>query len=237
MGLHKLTAEEFAIVLPKRFHKDLSQELMDHVNMSLNSDPAEESYRDNLLEYCGVLAQGKFKITGYINAVKFVSFRMLGNTKKDAYIKTFPGRYSRYVAKGHSEREIASIAHGYSNSKIVVLILAQAMTPVHVINAGLFQRAINTQAMIMNAPDASYKVRSDAANYLMNTLKPPETAKIELDMKVSEDESLTELRAATVEFARQARDAIVAGQASPKSIAESTIRKPKENFIELEPTN
>ena len=96
--------------------------------------------------------------------------------------------------------------------------------PTHILNADLFQKAINTQAeLMMNA--RSEKVRSDAASSLMTHLKPPETKKIELDIGLKQDQSLADLREATGELVRMQRKQMEDGNINALEIANSTIIK------------
>ncbi len=75
----------------------------------------------------------------------------------------------------------------------------------------------------MNDTSVSDKVRSDAANSLLTHLKQPETSKIELDVKVTEDSSIKELAAATRALAEQQQGSIMSGRATPEQVAHSSI--------------
>ena len=189
-------------VLPKKLKGSISDELVQEINSTFKDPEMAEMYRDNILGYTNILEEGRFKITQYLDAVRYVSFRLMGNNKTKAYIKAFPDRYAKKIANGTSEKDIASVITAYNKNKLVNLIYKQSMTPTHVINQDIFQEAINTQAAIMRDLDISPKVRSDAANSLISHLKPPEEAKIELDIKVKESEAMAELREATVALAQ-----------------------------------
>jgi hypothetical protein len=91
-----------------------------------------------------------------------------------------------------------------------------------VLNQDLYQKALNVQAELM-VTAKSEKVRSDAANSLLTHLKMPETQKVELDVKVREDGSISQLRQATLELARAQRLAMEAGQATAEEIAHSRV--------------
>jgi hypothetical protein len=126
------------------------------------------------------------------------------------------------VKRGSSKSEVASIASRYASSKLVILLMGQTMVPTHILNAPLYQQAINVQADLMvNAK--SEKVRCDAASNLTNILKPPETKKIELDIGIKEDQTIQELRETTMALARQQRQMIEGGQASVRAVAESKL--------------
>ena len=65
----------------------------------------------------------------------------------------------------------------------------------------------------------SEKVRSDAANSVLNTLRPPETKKLELDITHKDDGTLEALRQATQALVDQQADAIANGTATAGQIA------------------
>ncbi len=217
-----LSEDEFKQVMPAKMRKSISPELMSQINTTISDPVILETFRDNLLSYATVLKEGKFKMSQYICAVKYVSFKLMGDSNKDAYIKTFPGKYARMVNDGVSSKQIASYSTAYNKSKLVNLMFAQSMVPTHVLNAPLFQQALNVQAELMLGAN-SEKVRSDAASSILMHLKPPETQKIELDIGVKEDESIQALRETTMALARQQQRMIEDGSASVGAIASSKL--------------
>jgi hypothetical protein len=217
-----MTEEQFKAAMPVTIKKNINPAIIDDINNALLDSETREQFKENLLSYTSVMKEGRFKITGYINAVKYVSFKLLGSTNKDAYIKTFPDKYVNFLACGVPQKDIASYSTAFNGSKLVQLIFAQSMMPTHVLNAPMFQEALNTQADLMMTAK-SEKVRSDAANSLLTHLKPPEVAKVELDVTLKQDESIKELAKTTMELARAQRLAIEAGARTPKAIAESNV--------------
>lgn len=217
-----LTVEQFRVALPDKVKKSVNQELIDSINNTLIDPEMFESYRDNLLSYTKVMADGRFKVPEYVNAVRYVSHKLMGCTNIEAYTKTFPDKYARFVAQGVQAKDIASYVTAYNKSKLVNLIFEQTLIPSYVLNQDLYQKALNVQADLMiNAK--SEKVRTDAANSLLTQLKMPEVTKVELDIGVKEDSSINALRQATLELARQQRLSIEAGQYTPQAIAHSAV--------------
>jgi hypothetical protein len=181
-----------------------------------------EAYRDNLMSYTSVMADGKFKMESYIYAVKYVSHKLMGATNIAAYIKTFPDKYADFVARGVDAKDIASYVTAYNKSKLVNLIMEQTLIPSYVLNQDLYQKALNVQADLMvNAK--SEKVRSDAANSLLTQLKMPETHKVQLDVGFREDGSIATLRATTLELARQQRLMVEAGAMNAQQVAHTKL--------------
>ena len=213
-----LTLDQFKLALPDKVKKSINQELIDQINNTLSDPEMFEQYRDNLISYTKVMADGKFKVTQYIDAVRYVSFKLMGCTNIEAYTKTFPDKYQRFIQQGVQAKDIASYVTAYNKSKLVNLIFEQTLIPSHVLNQDLYQRALNVQADLMiNAK--SEKVRCDAANSLLTQLKAPEVKKVELDIGVKEDSSIAALRATTMELARQQRLMVESGAMNAQEIA------------------
>lgn len=217
-----VTLETFREALPKHMRKNLSQEMVDTIN-NLAIDPIfAENYRENLLGYASVLKEGKYNIPNYLNAVKYVSYKLMGSTNVAAYAKTFPERYQRLLDIGSEQKYISGIVSSYNQNKLVTLVFEQSIMPVHIINADLHQKAINHLAYLMlNA--RSEKVQSDSAAKLTDILKIPEVQKVELDIGIREDKTLEELRNTTLELVKQQKLMIESGANSVKEVAHSKL--------------
>lgn len=213
-----LTIDQFKQALPDKVKKSLNQELVDQINTTLGDPELYESYRDNLVSYTKVMSDGKFKIASYIDAVRYVSHKLMGCTNIEAYTKTFPDKYTRFMAQGVAAKDIASYVTAYNKSKLVNLIFEQTLIPSYVLNQDLYQKALNVQAELMTTAN-SEKVRCDAANSLLTHLKMPETQKVELEIGVREDSSIAALRATTLELARQQRLMVESGAMNAQEVA------------------
>lgn len=220
---HTLTQTQFKEVLPLHIRKNVSPLLVTEVNKLLTDPELEYCLVDNLISYTSVMREGKFKLTDYVAAVKFVSYKLTGNTDKDAFKKTFPKRFKKYTNNGLSPKEISSYISAYKNNKLVTGIYAQTLVPIHVANAHIMQQAINTQYMIMQDSEVSPKVRSEAANSLMTHLKAPESKKIELDIGITQSNSIDDLRIVMGQFADVQQKAIAQGTSTATDIAHSNI--------------
>lgn len=217
-----LTVEQFKVALPDKVKKSINQELIDQINATLADPDMYEAYRDNLLSYTQVMGDGRFKIGDYVNAVKYVSHKLMGASNIDAYVKTFPDKYQRFITNGVAAKDIASYVTAYNKSKLVNLIMEQTLVPSYVLNQDLYQKALNVQAELMLTA-RSEKVRSDAAAHLLNALKMPEKQKVELEIGVKEDGSIAALRATTLELARQQRLMVQAGAMNAQEVAHSRL--------------
>lgn len=217
-----ITVEQFKEALPARLKKNINTEVIDQINELLADPDMYEQYRDNLMSYTNVMIEGKFKLSSYISAVKYVSHKLMNCTNLLAYTKTFPDKYADFLARGVSSSDISSYVHAYNSSKLVNLIYVQTLTPIAVLNNHMVQQALNVQADLMvNAK--SEKVRSDAANSILTHLKLPETQKIELDIGVKGDSSIDALRASTMELVAMQRQMIQSGSMSAGDMAGSKL--------------
>lgn len=216
-----MTSEEFKAVLPIQLKNSVTQDVMDSINQVLSGPESTEIFKENLLSYTRVLLEGKFKMTSYVNAVRYVSFKLLGGTNKAAFTATFPDKISRWNAQGVSEKDQSSYISAYHKSKLVNLIMEQTLIPLHVLNAPIRQEAVNTLADLMRNA-SSEKVRSDSAAHILRELKPPEKTKIELDLGAKADKTLDTLRETTRMLVEQQK-AMIAQGVPIKTIAEGVL--------------
>lgn len=214
-----LTIEVLKKTLPDKYKRGVTDEMVNHINTVLNDPELHEAYRDNFLAYMSVMNEGKYKIDDYLNAVKYCTHKLMGNSNMDSFVKTFPDRYQTMLAKGYTAKEMSAHVAMYNKNKLVNTIMEQSAIPSWIINQDLYQKAINVQAELMMSAQ-SEKVRSDAANSLLIHLKPPEVKKVELDIGLKKNDDIEQLRNLTVELAAQQRRMIEAGVVTAKETAE-----------------
>lgn len=201
MSTLPLTLAEVAGALPANLKRAATQELVDDLN-AIASDPLiAENIRNNFVSYAGVLKDGKFKTEDYISAVAYVSFKLMGDSNKDAWAKTFPQRHALLTSRGADEKVISAHVAAYARGQLVNKILEQSMVPTWVLNQDIFQQAINTQATLMRTA-VSEKVRAEAANSLLTHLKRPEAVKGQIDINVKDSSGMNELKSLLGDLAR-----------------------------------
>lgn len=213
-----LSLDQFRAVLPDKVKKSLNQELVDKINATLSNPEEYEHYRDNLMSYTRVMQDGKFKIESYLDAVRYVSHKLMGASNIEAYMKTFPDKYRDFVAQGVAAKDIASYVTAYNKGKLVNLIFEQTLIPVHVLNMDMYQKALNAQ-FELGLTAQSEKVRADALNSVLTQLRPPEIKKVELDIAVKENDAIKTLRETTLALAEEQRRAIAAGMINAEQAA------------------
>lgn len=215
----QMTTTEFKDALPAQMKKNVNQDLIDKVNKIMANDDDREQFRDNIVGMSYVLKEGKFKLESYVNAVRYITFTMMGKTNQESYALTFPDKMRAWNTQGKTAKDISSAVSIYNKSKLVNLVREAALIPAHIYNADVFQEAINVQAELMRSAN-SEKVRSDAANSLLTHLKRPETQKVELDIGVKEDSAIASLRDTTAKLVEQQKAMLKSGAMSAQEVAE-----------------
>ena len=229
----QLTKDQLIQALP---NKKLKNSVTDDLVQLVNAEPNDELrrvYKENVVGFASVLQEGGASIATYVDSVKFVSLKMLGDSNTIAYSKVFPDRYQRLVDNGTSGKDIASMAASYAKKKLVVKITEQTLVPVHILNMDLHQEAINVQAELMRNA-RSETVRQKAAESLIINLKAPEVAKVELDINYNNSDIVDDLRATTRALAQQQMKMIKAGHMSAQEAAHSDIIAKKVDIEEAE---
>ena len=216
-----LTVEAVAKALPPALKANATPQFVHTINNIVIDPVVAKEVRDNFISYAHVLRDGKFKTEDYLNAVVYVSFKLMNLSNQDAYFKTFPQRHAALVAKGTSMKDISAYVSAYNSNKLVNLIMEQCAIPTWVLNQDLFQKALNTQADLMNNA-ASEMVRMQAANSILTHLKRPEAAAPPININLNESSGMVEMKEMLTKLAGQQQDLISKG-ITPKEIAAQTI--------------
>jgi hypothetical protein len=213
-----LTIDDVKRALPQNLRHSVTQELVDNLN-AVSTDPvAAENIRDNFIGYAVILKDGRFRTDDYLNAVAYVSYKLMGYSNEEAYARTFPGRYQILISDGRSKKDISAYVSAYHKGKLVNLIMEQALVPTWVLNQDLFQQALNVQADLMRNAN-SEKVRTDAANSILNHLKKPEGRDFQISLDVAESSGMKEMREMLGQLASQQRTLIQQGEMKTIDVA------------------
>lgn len=216
-----LTVEIVKKVMPGRLRGAITQELVDKIN-TISTDPVlTDEIKKNFIGYTGILQDGKYKTEDYLNAVVYVSYKLMGYSNIDSYIKTFPQRYQVLVSKGLPQKDIAAYVTAYNRGKLVNKILEQTLVPTWVLNQDIYQKAINTQAALLNSKNE--KVRFMAADSILTHLAKPEKAGPLVNIEMSQNTGIEDLRETLVKLAEVQQNLIKQGKATTEQIAEQKI--------------
>lgn len=220
-----VTVKDLNRALPATAKIHVTQALADHFN-SITSDPlTAEHIRENFVSYTSVMQEGKYTAEEYVNAVAYVSFKMMGMTNKDAYINTFPKRHHQLVARGATAKEISAYVAAYHKGKLVMAILEQALTPMWLVNQDVYQKAINVQADLMKNA-ASELVRTQAANSILTHLAKPKDSMPLVAIQMNQNNSgMAELQDMLAELAEQQVRLIQSGVTAKEIAAQKLVKK------------
>lgn len=215
-----LTRDMIERALPPNLKTAATQELTDLVNQATSDPIIAEQIRENFITYSVVLQEGKYKTGDYVNAISYVSHKLMGLSNKEAYGKTFPQRMSDLIAKGTSEKDIAAYVAAYHRGKLVNSILERAIIPTWLLNQEAHQEAINRQLWLMKNA-ASEMVQTQAANSLLTHLARPKEAAPAININLSETSGMTEMKNMLTQLASQQIELIKSG-ATARTVAAQT---------------
>jgi hypothetical protein len=216
-----ITEEQFIASLPKGLNRGVPKQVLDDINDMISKGEEGDVFKENLMSHNHILKEGKFSLEQYVNAVKYISFRLMNHSQRKAYELTFPDKVTDWLANGTDEKAISSYVHAYNNSKLVMRLYDVTLVPFHLLNQPYRQEALLVEVELMRHAH-SEMVRHKAAETVLNTLAPPETTQTELQMKVRESEETSELKNALADLAKAQKEMLEKG-GSLKDVAESTI--------------
>lgn len=214
--------EQLKEALPPALRTFASEELADKIDMIARDPVVANHIRENFISYTNVLQEGKYKMEDYLNAVTYVSFKLMGYGNQDAYFRTFPDRHANLVAQGKTNKEISCYVAAYHRGKLVNKIMEQSIIPSWVLNNEYYQEAIRKNVELMRSA-RSEKVQAMAADSLLKHLAKPEVNDaplINIDMR--QGSGLDELKAAISSLAVKQKELIQSGM-STKDIAEQKL--------------
>lgn len=218
-----VTKDDLKSVLPKEVRSSITDSVVTLINDVSSADSTmRENFRDNLVGFVKVMKEGSFKLTDYVNAVRYVSYRLTGLGIGESWKRTFPDRLKRLLDEGASSNHISGFSTAYNKNKLVNLIMEQSLVPMYVLNLDMYQEALNVQAELMRSAN-SEMVRTTAANSILVQLKKPEDKTLKVDMNINEGKQIDELREVTRKLAEAQLRSIEAGSSTIIDVARSQI--------------
>lgn len=208
-----------------------NQKVVDTINAlaSKEGNDFADVYLTRMLSYSNVLKGGEYTLTSYLNAVKYLSYKIMGHSNIDSYMYAFPDRYERLLKKYADKGDVKKIRSSYispfvkeyNSNKLVIELTEQTLVPSDILNAPIFQEAINKLQDLMHTADSEV-VQQRSAEALVRELKP-RVKKLEIDVTHRTTNEVEEMRQATRRLAEQQRQAIIDKTNTSKDIVESTI--------------
>lgn len=205
-----LTVLEVQNALPTGMKNIVTQDYVDRVNAAVADPIVAEQIRENFITYSKVMQEGKYKMEDYLNAVMYVSHKLMGCTNKEAYMRTFPGRFAQLQASGKTDKDISAYVAMYAKGKLVNLILEQTLIPSWILNQDAYQEAINTQVRLMRTAQSEL-VQTQAANSILTHLQKPKESGPLLNINLGETSGMAELRENMAKLAQQQLNLVGSG--------------------------
>lgn len=216
-----LALESVRKLVPKNQRTLITQEFIDKLEAGVNDSVVAEQFKENFVTYLNVLSKGKYKMEDYINAVKYVSFKLLGYSNINAYIATFPERYERLKAEGQTQ--IEAFVSMYNKNKLVMQIYEQTIVPSYVLNAPMHQQALNTLAAMIIDDDVRGMTKVKACEAILQYTKQPDVVKGELTIGIEQSDTINDLREITENLADTYRMMLEKKGMKLKDVAEANI--------------
>lgn len=212
-----LTVADVSQAVPANLKSAVTQQFVDTINSVVADPEVAQQVRDNFITYASVLRDGKYRMQDYLNAVTYMSFKMMDMSNHDAWCNTFPQRYQALVAAGKSKKDISSHVSMYAKGKLVAAVAEASFIPIWILNRDIQQKAINQLAdKMMNA--ASEKVQVEAAGLLLTHLAKPKESGPLVNINMAESSGMNEMKDMLENLARQ-QQALIQGGATTKEIA------------------
>jgi hypothetical protein len=193
-----VTVEEIQKLLPSR-KNSVTDETIEIINASMNEPEFQgESLLSTMITYESVMTKNKASISEYINAIRFCAYLIAQEDNyTEAYKRTFINRdfikERLNVPTDSSEyKQLTSAASRYRSSRLVVDILTLSQVPLDLIFAGARVKALGVLADLMVTAKFD-RDKVAAAKELLAATKREGIAKIELDIGIKEDFSVTNL--------------------------------------------
>lgn len=216
-----LALEAVKKLVPKAQRTMITQDFLDKIVASVTNSEVAEQFKENFVTYLNVLSKGKYKMDDYISAVKYVSYKLVGYSNIKAYAATFPDRYQRLKDEG--QQQIEAFVSMYARGKLVNQIFEQTMVPTYVLNAPLYQEALNELAMMIKDPDVRGMTKVKACEAILQYTKQPDVVKGELTIGIEQSDTINDLREITENLADTYRMMLEKKGMKLKDVAEANI--------------
>ena len=205
---NKLSLVQVREAVPKSLRSNVTQELVNTLNSLGNAPEEGKLIRDNFLSFSDILKNGSYKTQDYINAVIYVSYKIMGLTNTEAYYHTFPDRQLKLKARGASSKDVSAYVAAFNRGELV-------------------QQMRNAK---------SERVRFMAADSLMSHLAKPENSNIQtgVNININSYAGIDDLTAKIQELSLLQKKAIDNGVSTKDIAAQKLINDiPEAEIIEV----
>jgi len=233
--MEQISKDTLLELMPKKLKSFITDEVVDNIN-NISSDPDfAKFYRENLITYTTCIKEGVFSVSDYVSAIKYITYKVLGDTNKDAYIKTFPDRFKSMREKEYSDKAMNASITAYNKGKLVSLLMERTIIPMHIYGRDLHIDALNRNADLMyNAKSESVQQKASVA--ILEYTQPPEESKIEIDMTIKDRENVVDEYENALRTLAQGQGKLIVDGGDVKAIANIKIRRDESIEAEIAET-
>lgn len=210
-----ITIEKLKSFMPKGASAEVTQAIVDKINNTGNETGLlQEVFEEQILSYASMVSGKGRTFEKLVNALKYCNLKLIpGMTNERAWAITFPEKYDKLITE---KRFAASHVSMYNSSEMVIEIDKMLMMPVAIQYAPMFHHSIKklydlSNGFAANGKEASPHVQLMAATELAKITKMPETAKVEVDVKVNQGSIIDEYEKAINMMANAKLDQIKNG--------------------------
>lgn len=208
-------------LVPKSQRTMITEGFVEKLENCVKDTLVAEQFKDNFISYLNVLSKGKYKMDDYINAIKYVSFKLLGYSNINAYAATFPDRYQRLKDEGQTQ--IDAFVSMYNRTKLVMQIYEQTIVPTWVLNAPMHQEALSELARMVQDDEVRGMTKVRALETILQYTKQPEVVKGELTIGIEQSDTINDLREVTENMASMYKNMLERKGMSLREVAEAKI--------------
>lgn len=234
--MQKLELSTVKALLPAAQRNNMTAETLAEINKLAEDPDYGQDFLESYMHCLNLAAKNATRShDNYLRAMKFFTLVEGGHKLVDAYIKTFPERYSNKSGANTDpataqevKDAMRSEASRFNRTKLVNEIRTALTTPVQLIHRHVLHEAIIEQATLMRTAK-SEMVRQQAAACLIKELKPSEENVLSIQVEDGARSAIEELRKASEALARTQREKIIDGTIDLKDVAEAVIVQKEED--------
>jgi len=234
-----LNAEEIWELLPRSIRNRVPRRFVEKYANTEIDENFSDIFVENFFSYMHLIGTNvRTNFKHYINAIKFVTYTNTGANKLEAYAAVFPEKYKlcmEEMPQPEGEHKFKRMVYSYATSKTVSELTQQTTVPAWLVNAPVFQLAVNESVRIMLDDETPVDIKQKAADSLMARLQQPEVLKVEHSLNQDTGSSpVDEYEKASRKLAETMRLAISEHGLDSNNIVNLSLKEKEKNVTEAE---
>lgn len=213
----KRNIEKIRSGVPHELRQRFTPKAVNKMLERIDDEESKDSFIENLIDFSALLGDGRYSHTAFVNAVKFVTYRLMDRSKLDCYKLTFPDKYERMLEAGRDKNHIATVAWRYANGKLPTDMMKQARVELSVIfTAERVKVATELSKIALYSPKELNRIK--AAEVFLTHTAPPDEG-MQLDVNVTGDDTIQKLTQLLSDQAIRQKEKIITGEYTAAEVA------------------